>query len=157
MGYAETTTVPFERSVSEIVTLIKTHGAAQIGQFEGEDAFTIWFTLADRMIRFHLPIPALAEMPIRDGRQVTLTREQRSKRLAQARRTCGRALLLVIKAKLKSVESGIETVEQAFLANVVMGGGRTVYEHIAAPIALQYQGGSPDPSLGLLPPPRSEQ
>jgi len=156
MSYAETTTVPFERSVSEIVTLIKAHGAAQIGQFEGDDAFTIWFTLADRMIRFGLPIPALAEMPQYDGRRRALTKDQRLAKLAQARKSRGRALLLVIKAKLESVESGIETVEQAFLANVVMAGGRTVYEHIAEPIALQYAGGAPDPALGLLPPPRGD-
>lgn len=154
MSYAETTTVPFERSIAEMITLIKGAGAQQIGQFDGDDHFLIWFTLAERMIRFRLPLPALSEMPTRNGRQQALTPQQRRDKLAQARRSRARALLLVTKAKLESVESGIETVEQAFLANVVVGKeGQTVYDVISQPIALSYSGGQPDPSLGLLPPP----
>ena len=72
----------------------------------------------------------------------------------QAVRQRWRALALVIKAKLESVESGIETTEQAFLANVVvMADGFTVYERIKQPIALEYQTGKPSASAGLLPPP----
>lgn len=139
MSYAETTKVPFERSVSEIITLIKRGGAMQIGQFEGDDFFAIQFKLADRLIRFHVPVPQTAATEAK---------------LAQAHRQRGRALLLVIKAKLESVESGIETVEQAFLANVVMADGQTVWDRVARPIALEYEGGGPTPALGLLPPPK---
>ncbi len=62
----------------------------------------------------------------------------------------GRALLLVIKAKLESVESGIETLEQAFLAHVVMANGQTVYERISEGIALEYLTGVPNTVAGLL-------
>ena len=37
-----------------------------------------------------------------------------------------RALLLVIKAKLESVESGIETFEEAFASQIVLANGQTV-------------------------------
>lgn len=153
MAYAEKTEVAFEKSIAEIIGLIKRHKATQIGQFEGEDDFAIQFNLAERLIRFRLPLPALSEMPTRNGNNVTLTASQRWDRLAQAKRSRARALLLVIKAKLESVESGIETTEQAFLANVVMADGFTVYERIAQPIALEYQTGKPSASAGLLPPP----
>lgn len=63
--------------------------------------------------------------------------------MEQAHRQKARALLLVIKAKLESVESGVETFEQAFLPNVVMADGATVYERIAAPIADEYRTGAP--------------
>jgi hypothetical protein len=154
VSYATKTEVPFEKSIAEIITLIKRHGAMQIGQFEGDDFFAIQFSLAERMIRFRLPIPAMREMPTRDGRGVALTARQRQDRLAQTRRSRGRALLLVIKAKLESVESSIETIEQAFLANVVLSDGQTVYERVAAPIAIEYQDGRPDPAVGLLTGPR---
>lgn len=150
MTYAATTEVAFEKSVAEMIMLIKRRGASQIGQFEGDDFFAIQFMVKDRLIRFTLPIPALGEMPTRDGRGVALSASQRQDRLAQARRSRGRALLLVIKAKLESVESGIETIEEAFLANVVMADGKTVYERIKAPLAVEYQSGAPNTSFGLL-------
>jgi hypothetical protein len=46
----------------------------------------------------------------------------------QDQRQRWRALSLVIKAKLESVESGIATIEQEFLANIVTPGGQTMAE-----------------------------
>ena len=68
----------------------------------------------------------------------------------QIDRSSWRALKLVIHAKLESVESKIETLEEAFLAHVVMENGRTVYEEISEPIALRYKGGN----MPLLPAPK---
>lgn len=156
MSYAQTTTVAFEKSIAEIITLVKRREATQIGQFEGDDFFAVQFKLDDRLIRFRLPLPALSEMPLRDGRDgrgVGLSPAQRNEKLAQARRSRGRALLLVIKAKLGSVESRIETVEEAFLANIVRPGGQTVYDSIRGQLVLEYQTGAPGPVAGLLPPP----
>jgi hypothetical protein len=150
MSYAEATTVPFEKSVGEIVALIKRAGAMQIGQMDDIGFYAIQFVLGDRMIRFRLPLPSIDEMPRHNGRHQALSPHQRQDRLAQAKRSRARALLLVIKAKLESVESGIETLEQAFLAHVVMADGATVYERIAQPIALEYQSGRPDAVAGLL-------
>lgn len=150
MAYAETTTVPFERSVAEIVDMVKRAGAMQIGQMDDDAFYAIQFSLADRMIRFRLPLPSIEDMPKRDGRNSLLTDKQRHTRLEQAKRSKARALMLVIKAKLESVEAGIETVEQAFLANVVMADGVTVYDRISRPIALEYQNGRPSGVAGLL-------
>lgn len=150
MSYAENTTVPFERSVSEIVTMIKRAGAMQIGQMDDAAFYAIQFMLGDRLIRFRLPLPSLNAMPTRNGRNQTLTVAQRRDRLEQAKRSRARALMLVIKAKLESVESGIETIEQAFLANVVMADGVTVYDRISQPIAIEYQSGRPNAVAGLL-------
>lgn len=157
MAYAETTSVAFGRSVSEIITLIKRHGAGQIGQMDDTGWFAIQFKIEDRMIRFHLPFKTLDEMPTHDGRNSVLSDKQRLDRLEQSKRQRGRALMLVIKAKLESAESGIETIEQAFLANVVMADGQTVYERVAQPLALEYETGAPDVTMGLLPPPKDAQ
>lgn len=147
MSYAEATTVPMERSISEIVTLIKRRGAEQIGQMDHPTYFAIQFTIGDRMIRFKLPLCATYDGPAKSGNGRAI---DPSTVIAQRNRALARALLLVIKAKLESVESGIETIEQAFLANVVMSNGDTVYDRISRPIALEYEKGKPDGVVGLL-------
>ena len=153
MAYAEKTDVSFDKSIAEIVKLIKSSAATSVAQFEGEGDFAVQFMIAERLIRFRLPLPTLDDMPVYTAQRHRFTEAQRRNRLEQAKRSRARALLLVIKAKLESVESGIETTEQAFLANVVMADGFTVYERIAQPIALEYQTGKPSASAGLLPPP----
>lgn len=153
MAYAETTSVAFERSIAEVIAHIKKHGAEQIGQMEDAGFFALQFKIADRLIRFHLPFKTINDMPTHNGRRETLTEAQRRDRLEQSKRQRGRALMLVIKAKLESVESGIETVEEAFLANVVMADGQTVYQRAAQHIAIEYQTGAPNIGMGLLPPP----
>ena len=60
---------------------------------------------------------------------MTLPDRKRVRTTAQyerAERQRWRALLLVLKAKLESVESNIETFENAFLAQIVMPGDQTV-------------------------------
>lgn len=149
MAYAATTSVAFEKSVSEIVTLVRKAGAQQIGQMEDTDWFTVGFKLEDRAIKFTITFPSLDDMPKYNGRQQFLTTAQRQDRLDQAKRQRGRALLLVIKAKLEAVESHIETVEEAFLAHIVLADGRTVYERAKEQIALEYRDG-PRAVAGLL-------
>lgn len=65
----------------------------------------------------------------------------------QRARQKGRALMLVVKAKLESVESKVETFEQAFFANVVMSDGATLYERMAEPVAIEYQTGKIAPLM----------
>ena len=157
MAYAKGTTIDFDKSVAEIIALVKRHGAQQIGQFESDRDYALQFTLSDRMIRFRLPLPALGEIPMFNGRRELLTSDQRHGRLDQAKRQRGRALLLVIKAKLESVESGIETIEQAFLAQVVTVDGRTVHERVSEGLAFEYQSGQPSAAVGLLPAPEARR
>jgi hypothetical protein len=153
LAYAEQTKVPFEQSVMEIMKMIRRAGAEQVGQMEDTRFFAVQFTLGERMIRFRVPFPTVDDMPDRDGYGRALPPSKRAEKLGQAKRQKGRALMLVIKAKLESVESGVETIEQAFLANVVMADGLTVYERIAEPIAIEYAAGRPNVTQGLLPPP----
>ena len=107
MSYAENTTVPVEKSIAEIVALVKRAGAERIAQFDEPERFTIQFTMSERMVRFRANIPPMESMAQRDGRGRTLTRQQRVDRAAQVARQRARALLLVIKAKLESVASQV--------------------------------------------------
>ncbi len=142
MAYAENTTVTFENSIAEITGLLRKAGADQIGQVENRPTFTLQFTMAERMVCFRIHFPDAEQL-----KKMTGPRQDAGRVAQQWRRQRGRALLLVIKAKLESVESGVETFEQAFLPNVVMLDGATVYERIAEPIALEYRTGLPTTML----------
>ena len=140
MAYAEDTTVPVEKSMLEIVALAKKCGAVRIGQIEEPDGFAIQFFLQERLLRFRVRFPSFEDMPDRDGRgEVSIA--SRNAKAQQARRQRARALLLVIKAKLESVESKVETFDEAFMANVVMPDGATVGEMALPRIAQAYADG----------------
>ena len=147
MAYAEGTSVPVEKSLGEIVALVKKHGAQRVAQAEDVGAISVWFFLNDRMLRFRVKLPTMEEMPTRDGRNSILSDKQRNDRAAAACRQKARALLLVIKAKLESVESNVETFDEAFLPNIVMSDGMTVMERIREPLALEYQTGKAFPMM----------
>lgn len=147
MAYAENTTVPIEKSMGEIKAMIRKAGADKIAQYEEADKIAVQFYMRERMIRFRVSLPGIADVAKVDGRGYGLSNDQRIRKRDQAQRQRVRALLLVIKAKLESIESNVETFEEAFLANVVMADGRTIYERIAEPIALEYQTGQAVPML----------
>jgi hypothetical protein len=52
-----------------------------------------------------------------------------------------RALLLVIKAKLESVESGIATFEEEFMAQIVLPDDQTVGQWVLPEVARIYETG----------------
>lgn len=141
MAYAKTTEVPFERSVGEIIGLLRNAGADQIGQMEDRNRFTLLFTMEERHVRFRVTFPDPEQIA-----KITGPRQDQKTVAAQWRRQRGRALLLVIKAKLESIESNVETFEEAFLANVVLADGSTLYERVAEPIAIEYQTGMVQPA-----------
>lgn len=150
MAYAENTTVPVEKSLMEIGTLIKKAGGARIAHMEDIDTLAVQFFLSDRMLRFRVPVPTVDDIPLRDNGNNRHTDIPKAKRQAKAdaiRRQRARALLLVIKAKLESVESGVETFDEAFLPNIVMSDGATVWDRVGQNLALEYQSGKPMPFL----------
>lgn len=130
MTYAARTDVPVERSRAEIEATLKRYGAKSFAYFSEKGRAIVIFEALDRRIRFDLPIP-----------------EGESNKDQQGQRSKWRALLLCIKAKLESVESKIETFEEAFLAHVVMPDGITVGQHTRPLIEQSYRSGSIQPLL----------
>lgn len=147
MAYAETTTVSVERSISEIVSLIKKNGANRIMQVEEPGYVGISFFLKDRLLRFKVMLPGIDTIKQYSGNGRYLNESQRRARMEQRHMQRARALLLVIKAKLESVESGVETFEEAFLANVVMPNGMTIAEMAVPRISEAYESGETPPLM----------
>lgn len=144
MAYAETTKVPLEQSIAEIIAMVRKAGAMQVGQFDDGERFHIWFALGNRQVRFSVPLITEYTGPMRGGNGRAIDPKAK---VEQANRQRGRALMLVIKAKLESVESGVETFEEAFLANIICADKLTVYERIKGPLALEYDSGAVKPLM----------
>jgi hypothetical protein len=121
MAYAEKTKVPVSQSKSDIEKLVNKYSAparADFGIIQRGGAVQIVFVLMERHIMFRMMLP---DDP-------------------QQERSMWRALLLTIKGKLESSERGIETFEEAFLANIVMPDGRTVADTVKPAIESSYAG-----------------
>lgn len=72
-----------------------------------------------RNVMFELPLPKAEGFKL-DGRRRPRPPEKQHEAWEQACRSSWRALHLAIKAKLVSVESGVESFEEAFLAQLVV-------------------------------------
>lgn len=153
MAYAENTSVSVEKTEAEIKATLRRYGADRFMSGEDRTGAVISFEMKDRRVTFRLPLPDRKEQRfVHDGRRNVRPAAKQLEAWEQACRSRWRALLLCLKAKLESVESGIETFEDAFLAQIVMPDGGTVAEHVRPRIAEAYSSGTMQP---LLPPPRA--
>jgi hypothetical protein len=129
--FAAQTHVGVDQTRVEIERTLSRYGATAFGYITQQGKAIIAFEATKRHIKITVPLP--------------VGEDEKTKQQARQR---WRALLLVIKAKLESVESGIETLEEAFYANIVMPDGRTIYESTREHVAVAYSTGKVQ---GLLP------
>ena len=141
--YAENTSVPVERSRAEIERLLMKHDCTQFTS--GVDRIhckaMIQFGAYNRIVRFVIDLPRVSDDDCRLDRQgYARTSSAIETAVAQAERQRWRALLLVIKAKLESVENKISTFEEEFLAQILLPGDRTVGSYIVPKLEALYAG-----------------
>lgn len=136
MTFASKTRVPVDQTRVEIERTLSKYGAKSFAYYSEDGRAIIVFEATDRRIRFDLPLP-----------------KGDTEKDNQSRRQKWRALLLCIKAKLESVESKIETFEEAFLAHVVLPDGLTVGQHAKPAVEQAYKTGK---MVALLPSPTSK-
>lgn len=134
MAFAEGTTVPVAKTRGEIEALVEKYGAARFASgWDETGKAAVSFAIKGRLVRFALQLPGLEEGRKKAPRRYTWktpTDAQAQKWVDAETRRRWRCLLLAIKAKLEVVETGIETFEQAFLANIVTDNNLTVYERL---------------------------
>jgi len=120
--FAQRTSVPADRSRAEVERVLQRYGARGFGyswerregpKTELREFSDIVFDFKGRRIRLDVPMPT--------EREAGTTAKAEA-----ATRQRWRALLLVLKAKLEAVESGISTLEREFLADILTEDGRTV-------------------------------
>jgi hypothetical protein len=149
--YAKGTAVPVNKSLAEIQTLLERYGASGFGFVSISDRVSIGFEMQNRRFRFTLSMPQIEEFLYKGVNQHSKVKRSREELLtarAQAVNERWRALVLVVKAKLEAVDSGIETIEQAFMAQLVLPNGQTMSEWAEPQIEQAYLGGIMPPMLG---------
>lgn len=133
MSYAEKTSVSVDRSQGEIKKVLAKYNASAFAFVESPDKAMVQFDMAGKRIKFLLPLPAY--MNARDKKGYLYSQKQ----VDQIVRAKWRALLLAIKAKLECVDAGIATLEQEFMAHIVLPNGQTVGEIVLPEIESSYQ------------------
>lgn len=136
--YAVDTKVPVNQTRLEIETTLAKFGATSFAFASYSDRATVMFEAMKRRIRFELKLPKGTT----DAGTAKIHRER------------WRALFLAIKAKVVSVDTEIETFEDAFMSHIVLADGSTVGESIKPALIEQYRTGRMVPLLG--PPSSSE-
>lgn len=151
--YAATTEVTSAKSRDEIERTLVRYGADQFLYGWQDDAAVVGFRMADRHIKFVLPLPAKNDRAFTHHSRGVRTADAAAKEYDQAVRQRWRALALVIKAKLEAVESGISLFEDEFMANIVLPDGKSVGEWMRPQIADAYRIGAMPSMLPMLPAP----
>jgi hypothetical protein len=126
--YASKTAVPIEKSRMEIERMLVRFGATAFGsQWDGTHA-RIGFTYNTLTVRFEMKLPSKDDERFRMATKFRERAEKARDALHQQEvRRLWRALALIVKAKLESVNSGVSAFESEFLASIVATkGGDTV-------------------------------
>ena len=128
--YASRTTVAPEKSRAEIETLLSRYGADQfMSGWEVQKRAMLAFRMRGRLLRIELPLPQRGAYRY----QGTYDQELRSR---------WRALLLVLKAKLEAVETGISTFDEEFLAHIQLPSGERVGDWLQPQVERAYLAGA---------------
>ncbi len=132
--FATGTKVPVAKTATELDRLLAKHGATQRATFQDDENHTgsVQFRLADYVVRITMSSAPVGKKP---------------QDVEQAARETWRRLLLLVKAKLEIVASGMSTVEREFLADVLLPQGDTVHDRFATPLRQNYLSGGILPSL----------
>jgi hypothetical protein len=138
-AYAETT-VAVEKSQSEVRALLAKHGATSFafGEEVDDDGVRwalVTFQARAMLVRIKVPHKAVDQAEV--SRRARRARSKTHAEIAfeaheQEARRIWRVIAWGLKARMVSVEEGVETFEQAFLPHLVNPGtGRTVYEDLS--------------------------
>jgi hypothetical protein len=156
--FAEGTEVPVARTRAELEDMLGKYGATATAIFNSTNNAAVAFEMHGRriMMKLALPDPQAREFTHAKINQhsgdAPLSAEAARARHEKACRRKWRSLLLAVKAKLVSVEEGVETFEDAFMAHVVMPDGATVADHVRPRIAQAYRDQKMVPLLPYLQP-----
>ena len=142
MAYASKTSVPIDRSQGEIQKILSKYGASGFAYGQQGPLSVVIFEMQGRRIEFILPMPNTPSKGCTKSSQNTYDQLCRSK---------WRSMVLAIKAKLECVDAGITTLEQEFMAHIVLPNGATVGQVMLPQIAQAYQSKEMPPLLGYQP------
>ena len=146
--YAEGTSVPVDRTMAEIRRTLTRFKAEEFVYGERPDTIMVGFVIKGVQMRLQVPLPDPDDI----GFTLTPTGKQRVAEAAtkahedEVKRRW-RSLANFIKATLDAVESGIITLEEGFLAHMVLPNGRTVGQEAIPELQHMLASGKLPPAL----------
>lgn len=152
--YAANTEVTSDRSKQEIERTLTRYGASQFLYGWQETGAVIGFRMGGRMFRVDIPMPDRQDFTQTENGRTRTSPAAIQTAYEQATRQRWRAAALYIKATLEAVESGLTTLESAFLANTLLPDGRTVGNWAEPQIQQVYLTGNMPAFLPGLPAPK---
>ena len=147
MPYAARTRVPISRTKTDIEEQLAKHVANGFAYATEGDRSLAAFSMSGRRVQIILLMP-LVDDCTSTAHNVRRTSGAQRSVWEQACRQRWWALLLIIRAKLEAVESGITTLESEFLANIVLPDGGTLGQWLAPQVEEAYATGRMPPMLG---------
>lgn len=141
-AYAQGTSVSIAKTKMDIERLLSRKKATDFVCGTPNNTAVIAFRLQGRVIRIAFPMPDLTDPTFTTptGRKLKETRVAKACEDESKRRW--RALLLIVKAKLEAISSGISTVDAEFLANIVVNSeGETIADLAIPQIQRAYERG----------------
>lgn len=153
MAYAVGTSVSLVNSLAELEKVARKAGFRNFMQGVADDRIVIAFSSPEgRQVRFIVPLDEMGDDLL--AKMAALSRSYGTKlprthddAFQQHRRQIGRALLLTVKAKIESMEAGIETFEDAFMSQLALPDGSTVGTWVRRDIAQIETSGKQPPRL----------
>lgn len=138
-AYASGTSVAAERSRAELEKLLVKYQANAFAYAWHGATVMIGFQRQGRNIRIYLPMPNVTDRDLTHtptGQRRTDANQHKAYEAEIRRRW--RALLLIVRAKLEAIESGITSFDDEFLPHIVLPNGQTISQHLQPQIALAY-------------------
>jgi hypothetical protein len=139
------TSIAVEKSQAEIRGLMRRFisGGYRIEEqqlADGRELAVLAFSNGQHAVRFvaEIAAPDYDEMASRARRARSKSRAEIEDEMREAhRRVTWHGLAQAMKARLRSVDVGVQTFEEAFLANILVDGtGETVYQRMSEQLAL---------------------
>lgn len=141
MAYAKGTKVPVGSSRAELEKVLERYGADVFSYGQDGDHAIVAFRAHGRHVKFDLTLPTVEDFKwggqFYNHRLTRSAADQRDQRV----RELWRSLVLVVKAKLEAVESGIEAFDTAFLPYLMLPDGSTAGEWMLPQIERAYDVG----------------
>lgn len=128
--FAKNTNVPIEKTEAEIRGLLLRYGATAFASGWNGNRALVQFEFRKRTVQIEMALPEQTAKAFTMGRYRARSEDAARKLWQQACRQKWRALLLVLKAKLEAVQSGICTMEHEFLPWTVLPNGRTLAQEL---------------------------
>jgi len=155
--YAKETSVPVSRSEAQLKELLRRYGADAIMTYEerAQQIAAVAFRAKGRNVRLTLPLPDPTEKQFThvrrsNGKFGPRTKAEAFRKWEQACRARWRLLVLLVQAKLETIEAGVSTFDREFMADIMLPTGETFSQAVAQGKADKLLG-PPGGSVPLLP------